>query len=108
MTISPGDFWNADIPFTDGSATKKRPVLMLWLDGRDVVVDAVTSAPPRTPTDIALPDWQESGLRVPSPVRLSRLDCLEQSLLLAKIGTVSPTTAATLKATWQKLIQPQF
>jgi hypothetical protein len=48
MTISPGDFWNADIPFTDGSATKKRPVLMLWLDGRDVVVDAVASSTPDT------------------------------------------------------------
>jgi mRNA interferase MazF len=108
MTISPGDFWIANIPFTDGSATKKRPVLILWLDGRDAVVAAVTSAPPRTPTDITVADWQESGLRVPSTVRLSRLDCLEQSLLLAKIGTVSPTTATTLKATWQQLIRPQF
>ncbi|MGF1460036.1 MAG: type II toxin-antitoxin system PemK/MazF family toxin [Leptolyngbyaceae cyanobacterium] len=108
MTISPGDFWIANIPFTDGSAAKKRPVLILWLDGRDTVVAAVTSAPPRTPTDIAVTDWQASGLRVPSTVRLSRLDCLEQSLLLARIGTVSPATAATLKATWQQLIQPQF
>ena len=108
MTISPGDFWIANIPFTDGSATKKRPVLILWLDGRDAVVAAVTSAPPRTLTDIAITDWQASGLRVPSTVRLSRLDCLEQSLLLAKIGNVSPTTAATLKAIWQQFIQPQF
>ena len=27
MTIRPGDFWVADIPFTDGSASEKRPVL---------------------------------------------------------------------------------
>ena len=44
MTIQPGEFWVADIPFTDGSASKKRPVLVLWLDGQDMVVAAVTSA----------------------------------------------------------------
>lgn len=78
MTIQPGDFWVAEIPFTDGSASKKRPVLVLWLDGQDVVVAAVTSTGPRTPTDVSLVDWRASGLRVPSTVRLSRLDCLEQ------------------------------
>jgi mRNA interferase MazF len=37
MTIRPGEFWVADIPFTDGSGSKKRPILVLWLDGPDVV-----------------------------------------------------------------------
>lgn len=44
MTIQAGDFWVADIPFTDGSGSKKRPVLVLWPDGNDAVVAAVTSA----------------------------------------------------------------
>jgi len=35
---------------------------------------------PRTQTDILLKDWANSGLRVPSTVRLSRLDCLEKKL----------------------------
>ena len=34
MTIHPGDFWVADILFMDGNTFKKRPVLVLWLDGR--------------------------------------------------------------------------
>lgn len=46
MTITPGDFWVAEILFTDGSAAKKRPILILWLDDQDVVVAAVTSASP--------------------------------------------------------------
>ena len=29
MTIRPGDFWVADTPFTEGSASKKRPVRTL-------------------------------------------------------------------------------
>ena len=44
MTIRPGEFWVADIPFTDASGSKKRPVLILWLDGSDVVAAAVTTA----------------------------------------------------------------
>jgi mRNA interferase MazF len=38
MTIRPRDFWVADIPFSDGSASKKRPVLVLWLDGHDMLL----------------------------------------------------------------------
>jgi mRNA interferase MazF len=49
MNIRPGDLWIADIRFTDGSASKKRPVLVLWLDGQDAVVAAVTSAAVRSP-----------------------------------------------------------
>lgn len=44
MTITPGDFWVAEIFFADGGASKKRPVLILWLDAQDVIIAAVTSA----------------------------------------------------------------
>ena len=95
MTIRPGDFWVADIVFTDQSASKKRPVLVLWLDSADAVVAAVTAAIPRSTTDLALADWRASGLRVASTVRLSRLDCLEQSLLLFRLGGISSGGFAT-------------
>lgn len=82
MPIRPGEFWVANIVFTDGSAGKKRPVLVLWLDALDAVVAAVTSAAPRSVTDVPLTDWRGSGLKVASTVHLSRLDCLEQSVFL--------------------------
>src|SRR5437660_7101729 len=97
MTIQAGEIWLANIPFTDGSASKKRPVLVLWLDGLDAVVAAVTSAAVRSPTDMALADWKAAGLRVPSAVRLSRLDCLEQSLLLYRLGLLSTGDAQLIK-----------
>lgn len=106
--IQPGDFWVANITFTDGSAAKKRPVLVLWNDGTDVVVAAVTSASPRTVTDIALANWQASGLKVASTVRLSRLDCLEQSLLLFRLGRISPTDGQRVQQVWTAYIKPQF
>ncbi|MEG4021267.1 type II toxin-antitoxin system PemK/MazF family toxin [Microcoleus sp. S13C4] len=107
-TIEPGDFWVATIPFTNGAASKKRPILLLWLDGEDVVAAAVTSAKPRSQTDVFLNDWSVSGLRGASTVRLSRLDCLEKSLLLAKIGQISQADAAAVKQVWELYVRPQF
>lgn len=107
-TIEPGDFWVANIPFTNGAGSKKRPILLLWLDGEDVVAAAVTSAKPRSPTDVFLNDWSVSGLRVASTVRLFRLDCLEKSLLLAKIGQISQADAAAVKQVWEFYVKPQF
>jgi mRNA interferase MazF len=83
-------------------------VLVLWLDGQDAVVAVVTSAAPRSPTDVPLLDWQAAGLRVASTVRLSRLDCLEQSLLLYRLGALSAADAQRLKATWNQHVKPQF
>jgi len=108
MTITPGDIWIAEIPFTDGSASKKRPVLILWLDAQDVIVAAITSASPRSVTDVTLQDWQQSGLRVASVVRLARLDCLEQSLLIARIGHISQVDAQQVMDVWSSDVKPKF
>ena len=93
MTPSPGEIWLADIPFTDGSASKIRPV---------------TSTPPRSATDVILVDWELEGLRVTSTVRLSRLDCMEQILLRRKLGSLSSNDAQRLKEVWTSRIQLRF
>jgi len=78
------------------------------LDGEDVVAAAVTSAKPRRPTDVFLNDSSVRGLRVASTVCLSRLDCLEKSLLLAKIGQISQPDAAAVKQVWKLYVKAQF
>ena len=108
MPMQAGDIWLANIPFTDGCASKVRPVLMLWLDAADVVVGVVTSAGPRSPTDVSLADWQAAGLRVPSTVRLSRLDCLEQALLFRRLGSLSSADKQQIKTAWEQHVKPQF
>lgn len=108
MTPSPGEIWLAEIPFTDGSVSKIRPVLVLWLDIGDVVVAAITSAVPRSASDVPLPDWQTEGLRVSSTLRLSRLDCLEQSVLRRKLGVLSRNDAQRIKQVWADQIQLGF
>jgi mRNA interferase MazF len=108
MTVKAGELWIAEITFTDGSASKKRPILILWIDGDDVVVAAVTSSKPRTQTDVALIDWKTCGLRVASTVRLSRLDCLERSLLIKKLGELSASDAQALTEVWTQHVKPNF
>jgi mRNA interferase MazF len=106
--IKGGEFWIAEILYTNGAYAKKRPVLVLWVDGQDAVVAVVTSAPPRTVTDVLLNQWLECGLKVASTVRLSRLDCLETSLFQKKIGHLSEMDAVELKKVWQESINLQF
>jgi len=108
MTIQPGEFWVAEIRYTNASGSKKRPVLVLWIDGLDLVAAAVTTAQPRSPFDVLLDDWKTSGLRLPSTVRLSRIDCLEHSLLVGKIGLISSADARRVNEVWAKFVKPQF
>lgn len=83
-------------------------MLVLWLDAADVVVAAVTTASPRSLSDVPLNDWQASGLRAPSTVRLSRLDCLEQGLLVHRLGRISPLDSNRVKSAWGQHVKPQF
>jgi|SRR5882724_6532232 len=104
----PGEIWLANIPFTNGLASKIRPVLILWLDAADCVVAAVTSSSPRSSSDVSLVGWQAAGLRVQSTARLSRLDCLDQTLLVKKLGRLTPGDATLLRSVWRQQIQLNF
>lgn len=104
----PGEIWLAEIPYTGGTASKLRPVLVLWVSAADVVAVAVTSIAPRAVTDVPLRDWATEGLRVPSSVKLLRLDALEQSVLRRKLGVVSPADAIRLRQVWADRVQLRF
>ena len=108
MLPQPGEVWLADIPCTSGAASKPRPVLVLWTDAADVVVAAVTSAQPRSTTDVPLQGWSAAGLRVASTVRLSRLDCLEQLLLRRRLGVLARVGAERMKRVWANEIRLRF
>jgi len=82
--------------------------LVLWTDSADAVVAVVTSAQPRTATEVALHHWAAAGLRGAFTVRLSRLDCLEQLLLQRRLGILHPTDAGQLKRTWANEIKLRF
>ncbi len=84
-------------PYTDLTGTKLRPVLMLRQASRfdDWLVCMVSSQVQQAEANFdeiltsADPDFANSGLKVPSVLRLSRLAVLDGSLLLGSIGTIS-------------------
>ncbi len=108
MIVQPGELWLANIRFTDASASKVRPVLVLWLDALDVVVAAVTTAGARSALDVPIVDWNSAGLRKPSTVRLSRLDCLEGVLLFRRLGQLSTADCGRVRTAWDAHVKPQF
>jgi mRNA interferase MazF len=76
-----GDIVLLPLPFTDLTATKTRPAVVVSVgafqrDSGDFTVAMVTSVPHTTPFDYELKDWQAAHLLRPSWVRakLATLD----------------------------------
>ena len=108
MTLLPGEIWLANIPFTTGAASKMRPVLILWIDAHDAVGAAITPASPRSATDVLLRDRNREGLRVSSTVRLSRLDSLEESIFVRRLGVLPGADSAAVRHVWISQIRLTF
>ena len=97
MTIyDQGDVVLVNFPFTDLTATKQRPALVLsarWFNERnegDCILAAITSViPPHLARDearIADGDLQAAGLVKPSIVRAGKLFTLSQTLVQKRLG----------------------
>lgn len=107
-----GDVVVVAFPFTDQSAVKKRPAVVVsnrtYNRSRpDVILAAITSRLDR-PTevgDIELGDWQEAGLRKPSAIKLV-IGTFSKSSLLAKLGSFSPRDKESLRAAIEAMVGP--
>lgn len=80
--------------FTDLSQTKLRPAIVLWVDpiGSDVVVCAITSQRTEQISEGELildsdnPEFSNTGLRITSKVRVTRIATLDRQFVVRKIG----------------------
>jgi len=96
-------------PFTDFSALKKRPALILSPAGysaQDVVVLAMTSQPQRDKS-LRLTKWKEVGLPKPTwfkPV----VGTIAVSLVLRRLGKLADVDWDKAKAALRKAIAPEF
>lgn len=96
--MKPGDVVLIRFPQTDLQAGKLRPALLIAsVPGRlgDVLIALISSR-----TYHAIPDFDEiidasdadydnSGLKAPSVVRLARLATVSSSIIIARLGTIS-------------------
>ena len=102
MAYARGDVVLVPFPFTDLSAIRVRPAVVMSsdifiADSRDLIVAMVTSRPQTSATDCALEDWREAGLIHPSWVR-SKLATLAERLVQFSPGRLSPRDLGTVEA----------
>ena len=101
--LARGDVILISFPFTDLSGQKLRPAVIVGrVSGDDLIVAFVTSrlggADQQTdvPLDQAQADYARSGLRVPSLIRADKLATLQRNLALRRIGSIGPSTEASV------------
>ncbi|MBO3840558.1 MAG: type II toxin-antitoxin system PemK/MazF family toxin [Nitrososphaerota archaeon] len=83
-------------PFTDLTAVKLRPALVLFEGERDVVVAFISSRIPGElkPTDVLIeethPEFKLTGLKTSSVIKLDKIATLLKSMVMGEIGEIGP------------------
>jgi mRNA interferase MazF len=84
-----GDIVLLKFPFTDTKTFKKRPALIINdLNDDDIVVCRITSKIYETSFDVYIDNWEKSGLRLPSVIRVHKLATLEKDMVELVMGKI--------------------
>jgi mRNA interferase MazF len=84
-----GDVVLLSFPFTDSSASKKRPaMIVLDTEDEDVIVTRITSKINESQFDCEISNWKSAGLLFPSTIRLHKIASLEKKIIERKLGTI--------------------
>lgn len=99
-----GDIVLVPFPFTDGSASKNRPAVVVSSQAYnkerpDLMVMAVTSQikPSAALGEVELGEWKKAGLLKPSVIK-PVIATLEKSLVRKHLGTLEEKDIASLRA----------
>jgi mRNA interferase MazF len=99
-----GDIVLLKFPFTDGKTFKRRPALIIndFNDG-DIIVCRITSQIYKTQNDIYIDEWEKSGLKLPSVIRVHKLATLEKDWAEIKMGHIDNLTKEKVQEILKKL-----
>ena len=112
MALARGDIALVPFPFTDLTARKVRPAVIVSPDPQrlDVVVAFLSSVipPELVETDWVLPithsEFTLTGLKTTSVFRMGKLLTLHRSLIMRKLGRVGPTIQRELDARLRRAV----
>lgn len=103
MTFEFGDLVAVAFPFTEQSASKRRPAVVIsgkaYNEAKsDIILAAITSriAHADEPGDFALADWEAAGLLKPSAVKLV-VGTFDKQLFRNRFGHLSVADQAVLR-----------
>lgn len=92
MVYEPGDVVFLPFPYRDQLAESVRPAVIVsrtdFNRRGDLIVAAVTTHPPRLPTDVALLDWKSAKLVKPSTLRML-IATVAESRIVHHVGRLS-------------------
>lgn len=101
-----GEVVLVEFPFTGGEGNKRRPALILLDTGdNDVIVARVTSQEGRDEFDVEVKNWKTAGLLRESIVRVHKIATLEKTLITRKMGKLTASDWADVKAAIERLWQ---
>jgi mRNA interferase MazF len=105
-----GDIVLVPFPFTDQSATKRRPAVVVSSDSYDarrpdIVLMAVTSQlrPSLGFGEVAVTDWKKAGLIKPGAVK-PILTTIEKKLVLKRLGRLQAIDEKALRQALQSIL----
>jgi len=99
-----GDIVLLKFPFTDLNTFKKRPALILndFNDG-DILVCRITSKIYNSSYDIYIDDWEKTGLKLPSVIRVHKIATLERDMVELILGKIDMELKEQIIATIVRL-----
>ncbi len=105
-----GDVVLVPFPFTDQTAAKRRPAVIVSSDAYhserpDVILVAITSrtGKPAGVGDVMIDEWREAGLLKVSLIK-PVFTTVEQTLILRKLGTLQGKDIAALRKTLEEVL----
>lgn len=101
-----GDMVLLRFPFTDPKTFKRRPALVISdFDDGDIIVCRITSQVYKTKYDIFITNWEKSGLKLPSVIRVHKIATLEKDMVEIIVGQIDNTTREKVRKCISKLIE---
>ncbi len=97
MTVPFGAIVLTDFPFTDLTAAKRRPALVVSTNNdrrRDVVVAYITSVPRSEIDAVPIDPMPGTGLKVPSMVRFDKIATVSRDIIVGRLGFADPAWLA--------------
>ena len=105
-----GDIVPVSFPFTDQSAAKQRPAVVISSEAyhqsrRDLIIMAITSQvrPTQGMGDVTVQDWKSAGLLKPSAIK-SVIATIEHTLVIKRLGRLKEDDQQKLRAVIAKIV----
>ena len=98
-------------PFTDLTAIKMRPALVISSSVKDVVVTFISSRLPANPLDSDViirkdhSEFGESGLKVDSVIKLDKVATILKDHILGELGEIGPNLKQEINEKLSRIFQ---